>query len=1252
MTQRVALFVFLTLGAALLVTGCRGQVSTIEPSPISADVATAQAMRATDTRLTEIAPTRTSPPATTPAPTEIPPTVLPTDTEMPPSATTAPSDTPVVVPTEAELPVDSAATQQAEIAAAVDATLSALPSDTPFPTQTLLPTPNASVTAIAQLTQQAEVAVAVEQTLAAIPTNTSTSTLLPSLMPSITPTATSDRTATFEAQYAQQTAVAAGVQATFAAIPTDLPPVTATSGARATVEAQRTQRAVLDNAVASTLTAFPTATQPPTVAASATWTPSATASSAPSPTITPNVIGTQMAETALAVQLQAPTQTVAAATLIAGYVEGTLTAQPTATQPPTVASSPTLTPSLTMTRTPSPTITPNVIGTQMAETALAVQLQAPTQTAAAATLIAGYVEGTLTAQPTATQPPTLTPSATMTPSATWTPSATASSTPIPTNTPDAIGTQMVETAVAVQLQAPTQTAAASTLIAGYVQGTLTAQPTATQPPTLAPSATATSDSLRETQTGQMVEASATPLPSVTSAPPSGTPSAVPPTQAVTLVPSPVEPTPDFFATGTALIQPSATPDEAELTATALIIEATLSALEDLTATSLAAQNASATQTAVVASMTAIPPTATFAPDFAATATAIVMQATSVAVAPPVFVPEFVLPDGWELVRQRDANTWYLTDGIAQVFVYTGSAAFFETQWGIGQDVADPLEAATILVEKNGGVIEVYDAEQGTLLVLLEERDGQQGAIFLRRVDEQWVLLSASAPADQFDAYRAESFEPIVGDLAFAVPPMLTPSPTWKPSATLSRNQATATALVRDATATRSAQIAPTMSVTPSATWVPSATLTRNQATATTMVRELTQTAMVSITPPAPSTTLSAPQVTATALVRAATATRQAQFSPTPNAFAQTQTQVYREFTQTATIYATPFPTLTMTRTPSPTPTATEDFPATATQTILEATAIADAQASAAVVLEMDVPEGWREQRIDVNTLFLTDQTARVFVYTGNSLFFEDRWSVPRSERRVVAAAAAVSRQVGGVIARFDVQAQQVQISVSGDETRGVIYLRPLGDGDWLLVSASAPTDAFDAYLSDVFEPLVDSLRLPDTGQLLERYEEEALGLAFDGPAGWAGTYLDDVALSEMNAVALLLFANPEDASQPQETPTGPALALIRFAPKSDTPRFETPADVLIEFAVLDREMIQPYEMHYPAVRALTEQTDEMTTLWYALELEDNWLLVLLVAEDVSTLDTTIVRPLLQSLKVTGPITTLDDGMARQYVPTG
>ena len=276
-----------------------------------------------------------------------------------------------------------------------------------------------------------------------------------------------------------------------------------------------------------------------------------------------------------------------------------------------------------------------------------------------------------------------------------------------------------------------------------------------------------------------------------------TPSAVPPT----VTPSPAGPTPDLFATATAIVReatragvasptrtaippspvvtsipvtPTRTLYPAQITGTAIIANATGTAAAREQGTlppSATIGPAQFTATAIIANATATAavlqtaePSAT--PDLDATATAIVSQvtATAAALAEAEFPLAFEVPEGWADPARRDANTVFLTDGTAQVFVYAGERDELRGLWQIPDDVTSRDEAADRIAQRLGGLVARHDNDNVSLILIAG--DETRGAVYLITLpDGDLAVVSANVPADEFEDYRAEIFEPLVASLA-------------------------------------------------------------------------------------------------------------------------------------------------------------------------------------------------------------------------------------------------------------------------------------------------------------------------------------------------------------------------------------------------------------------------------------------------------------------------------------------------------
>ncbi len=511
-------------------------------------------------------------------------------------------------------------------------------------------------------------------------------------------------------------------------------------------------------AVEATVGALPSATAYPTytLAPSETPVPTLPPTETSAPTLTPTVDleGTRTSNEATRAELAAT---------VAGAVEATVGALPSATAYPTytLAPSETPVPTLPPTETSAPTLTPTVDleGTRTSNEATRAELAAT---------VAGAVEATVGALPSATAYPTYT----LAPSETPVPTLPPTETSVPTLTPtiDLEGTRTANEAARAELAAA---------IASAVEATLTAWPSATATPTpvppsppLTPSSTPSPVPPTATPTATAVPASPTALvpPILPTAVPA-TASPLPPTPFATLLPSPTGPPPDLFATATALAM----------------------AQMDIEATDVAVAGATQTQTALDLRATEIAAvlTETLAPTptigFEASATALVaaVTATAEAIAAQPIGLVFDVPPGWSAPVQTDLNTLQLSDGTALIFIYRGDAAFFE-RWGIPADETDLVAAAEALAGRTGGTIQPYEGKAAIPVLLPGVREGKRGVLYLARLaDGDWLLLSGSAPVDALATYQAEVFEPLLLSLEIAgpepiTPPMRTPQPTRTP----------------------------------------------------------------------------------------------------------------------------------------------------------------------------------------------------------------------------------------------------------------------------------------------------------------------------------------------------------------------------------------------------------------------------------------------------------------------------------------
>jgi hypothetical protein len=604
-----------------------------------------------------------------------------------------------------------------------------------------------------------------------------------------------------------------------------------------------------------------------------------------------------------------------------------------------------------------------------------------------------------------------------------------------------------------------------------------------------------------------------------------------------------------------------------MTATEIVSAVTATQAFYLTAT---AENVTPTIPYYMATATAIAnertqtamPTATTYADLAATATQIVTNATaSVETVSAVQGVTISLPDGWFEVN-TGPNFLYYTDGTAKLFVYGGDAAYFADTWGIPASAGTLPDAAAALAGHLGGTVSESIAD-GVIPVTFEPKDSSQGIMYLVQIDGGWVLISGSAPLDEFETYRADVFEPAALSVQVSAPqPTLTP-------------------------------------------------------------------------------TLNPPQMTATQIIRGATATAIVRLSATP----------------TATASATPTRAPTATRTPSPTYTPTPEFVATATARVTEATATAAALQAEPSALKVAAPEGWNAPvRLSGNVLYLTDGSARIFVYSGDAAYFADRWSIPEDATTMSDALDALAARVGGTVSVSPLSnAVPVMLPAAHGE-QGIVYL--VMCQPWVIVSVSAPQVGFETFHLNVLLPLIQSFKsaaptatptpIPPTATpeptaaplTFEPYANETIGVAFDLPGGWA-EYTDD-AFDSPGGRAVFFFSNPDQVGNLADIPDAPVLFVLRA--NSDFvsgPSIQSPEELLAEALGLRGDQIKPFDLDaFPAARAvIMGDSGGSSGVIYGLRLgSDDWLVVGLAApydQNVLLLDETVILPVLHSLEITG-----------------
>ncbi len=1189
---------------------------TATPSPDLTAVAHEQATQVAESVAQTLTaqPTNTLPPTDTPAPT------------LTPSAThtAIPTEAPTLTPTIDLQGTRSAnATQQAAFAAAVEATVEALPTSTPYPTHTFVPTDTPAPTLTPSLTptidvrgtrsanaaDRATLAAAVEATVEALPTGTPypTHTLIPTGTPA--PTLTPS--------------------ATFTAIPTEAPTLTPTIDLQGTRSANATGQAAFAAAVEATVGALPTSTPyptytpiptdtpAPTLTASPTLTPSATYTAIPTeePSLTPTIDlqGTRSANATEQAEFAAAVQSA---------VEGTLAALPTATPRPT------------LTQPPSPTALPSPT----------VVTATPVEIALRRTAIEGL--GLEFDYPAQWRPPNqLTPFTAVgmptdpdqvlivfvrgLPDELVEAGIFSSTEPVAIlqDTLYGIESTIAETDrfdepaweatgqddtsgfhyyllrhgaewVFVGSQAPLaevdafEAAVFEPLVASLTIGA--PPPTPTPRPTLEPFVPTPLPTL----TPMRFEVTVTRQPTRTPRVPTATPSAVPPT----VTSSPAGPTPDLFATATAIVQEATrvaaeasltgtaippspvvtvipvTPTETlrpmQLTGTSVIQQATMDAAQpeftltptrtispaeitatslivDVTATAAARELGTPlppttspgqfTATAIIAGATAAAaskgtaePSAT--PDLDATATAIVSEATATAaaLAGEEFPVTIEVPEGWDEPVRRDANTVFLTDGAAQVFVYAGQRDDLKGLWEIPDDVAGRDDAAELIAQRLEGQVAPFDDENISLI--LTEGDEMRGAVYLITLpDGDLALVSASAPADEFDAYRADVFDPLA--IALAAPP---------------------------------------------------------------------DDAGTEATPP--------PGETAT-----------------PAAPIELQTYDSDVLGLSAEVPAAWIP--------------------------YSSEALADPEAGFMTEIFFENPSDIQEDLPEPNYPAIVLMRAYVSAIAPAHTFSDpseaisyvfgvDEAGVREFEQGTY---PTYTLRQGGAEAEFD----------------AVFYLVIVSETDWVAAALVAPPPASVALLDEaIMQPLVRSIQVgespfdaalfppPDESApagtpialsleiSLSQYVDADLGLAYLVPDDWTMTTDQALTARAPGTSNTLFYVSPADAEHPEHTPTAPALGIVRVdLSQPEFARVETAEDLMEEHFGVDRELSVPYvDLEYPAVRALAPDVDTGSAgVIYIVELSaTDWVAVLLVAptvRDIEQLDEMVAQPLVRSLDV-------------------
>jgi hypothetical protein len=207
---------------------------------------------------------------------------------------------------------------------------------------------------------------------------------------------------------------------------------------------------------------------------------------------------------------------------------------------------------------------------------------------------------------------------------------------------------------------------------------------------------------------------------------------------------------------------------------------------------------------------------------------------------------------------------------------------------------------------------------------------------------------------------------------------------------------------------------------------------------------------------------------------------------------------------------------------------------------------------------------------------------------------------------------------------------------------------------------------------DTVEPLIQSFKdvtpaetptpLPPTATpepttvpvAFEPYSNEAIGLAFDVPAGWV-EYADD-SLNGPGGRAVFFFSNPDQAGN-MNAPDAPVLFVLRVgADFVGGGSIKSPEDLLIAVFGLPAGQVRPFNLDpFPAARTVIRGDTEGSSngIVYGLRLGINdWLIIGIAAprdQNVLLLDETIVLPVLHSLEVTGTVSPAPAGPV--YEPT-
>ncbi|MBN1680672.1 MAG: hypothetical protein JW966_10295 [Anaerolineae bacterium] len=944
------------------------------------------------------------------------------------------------------------------------------------------------------------------------------------------------------------------------------------------------------------------------------------------------------------------------------------------TEPPADTLAPSLTPSstTTATNTPKPTSTPSPEHTATA-TPLVISSSTPDKTGTVeaeneqAAQIAGYVSGTLTALPTGMPIPTGTPVPTDTPTRTITPSATY--TISPTLTPSRTFT-ITPTIDVQQTLAPTQTALAevqASAIAASVSGTLTALPTDTLVPTSTPMPT---DTPTRTITPS---ATYTVSPTIT------------PSRTFTITPT-IDIRATLAFTQTALA-------EVQATAIAAGVSGTLTAWP----TDTPAPTDTPTRTLTPSATYSPVPTRTIPPSPTPTAISYATHYSS------LLAVSFDYPDDWEIPREVSPYSIVTTPAMGREFDLLAL-----TRGRPDDLVREGIMFSTDAQEALEMLVYGYD-----VIVRPTERFGvpafeATGAVqeisfhyYLIDYEEEWLFLAGTTDTAYFETFETTIYEQFVSSISITpLPPTPTPTATWTPSPSLTifpsptMMQFKVTPTAGPTNTKQPASPTPLPPLPTEALPSPTGPTPDFMATATAIVSEATSAARVTATtsavPPASTGTVTAWPTGTVTVWPTGTAT----LVP----YAQTATQLWSDMWATASPYVPPsrtptrYPSPSATYLPTITPTSTRNWPDTATAIVASVTAAAGERepvTADTLGLTFETPEGWpAPYQRDENSIFLTDRRAQVFIYRGDSAYATEHWSILPGETdplmAAYAVATAVAGEAAGAVEAYDhPDYAGVRILIESAHGSGALYLFSPAEDDWIIVSASSDTRAFETYLNNTFEPLVQSLTvstappittatptrpplatplaapspiITPVPSLIETPIIE-LGVTLDTPIGW--TFAVNKELDDLppNAAGIFLYSNPDDTGDFPSSGEAVIMLMRINLGNIDTPDIpNTPPEFLTVLYAVKPEQVTPFDAdNFPTGRLELLDKDGPQRVIYGIKLNANdWFVISLVAApeiDIQLMDTALIHPMLESITITGPGPELSPTLTRTPRPT-